>query len=189
MPTDVRSSKAKLVASIPEDSTKWLQVLKRFTNLLFLLFTPSSPLYVKMLDIVKAIWTYPPEVITQLPMHAKASILWIVHLHSRHYAQGKMVLNAAKQVECLPAFSQMYNSICSANIHTVSVAGLPAKLNIIEPPKVVTPDKRKEPEQPEDLDENKSKKKRKKQKELPWNKKLKSALAGPLKTAKNPGFS
>ena len=45
-PTDVKASKSKLVASVPENSFNWIQVLNRFTNLLFVVFTPLSPLYI-----------------------------------------------------------------------------------------------------------------------------------------------
>lgn len=184
-PSDIKSSKAKLLAKVPECSTKWLQILKRFTNLLFLVFSPSSPLYRKCLEIVKALWEYPSEVVAHLPQHAKASILWILHLQSRHFAQGKMVPDAAGDDICLPAFSQMYHSICSSNVHLVSVAGLPSKLTSAPPP---DKKKRQQPTGEDDADTSPTKK-QKKQEEQQWHPRLKAALAEPLRIARSPGIN
>ena len=190
-PTDVKESKSKLVATVPEDSQKWLQVLKRFTNLLFVVFTPSSPLYIKCLDIIKALWAYQTEIISSLSMHAKASIMWILHLQSRHFAQGKMVPDTSGNIVCLPAFSQMYHSICSENIHLVSIAGLPAKLTPTTKPAQVTPEKdlKRKRGKGANNDEEEAEPKRREKEEHPWNPKLKEALAGPLKQAKFPGLA
>jgi len=74
-PADIKASTTQLVASVPLEGSKWLQVIRRFSNLLFLLFTPSCPLYIKVLDTIKALWEYPIEVIDRLPADPKASIL------------------------------------------------------------------------------------------------------------------
>ena len=158
--------------------------MKRFTNLLFLVFTSSPPLYRKCLEIVKALWEYPSEVMAKLPLHAKASILWILHLQSRHFAQGKMVPDAAGNDTCLPAFAQMYHSICSSNIHLVSVAGLPSKLTLL--PSVGKTKRKIEGDAGDDEAPRESKKK--KQEEQQWNGKLKAALAEPLCVARSPGL-
>ena len=183
-PADIKSAKSKVLAKVPDCSTKWLQVLKRFTNLLFLVFTPSSPLYRRCLEIIKALWQYPSEVIAKLPLHAKASILWILHLQSRHFAHGKMVPVDGGAETCLPAFEQMYHSICSSNIHLVSVAGLPTKLTSTLPP-----EKGKRPAADGKGDEDAgTAKKKKKQEDKAWNAKLKAALEEPLRVARSPGL-
>ena len=188
-PSDIKSSKAKLKATVPACSVKWLNMLKRYTNLLFLLFTPSSPLYLKCLEIIKAIWEYPAEVITQLSHHAKASILWIIHLQSRHFAQGHMLGDGTSNKGCLPAFAQMFHLLCSSRIHLVSVAGLPLKLAPATSPGLL-PDKDKSTNPaPGSPDTEPLAKKRKTQEELPWNPKLKNSLAQPLKVAKSPGLA
>ena len=64
-----------------------------------------------------------------------ASMLWILHLQSRQFAQGHMIPNASGVVTVLPAFANMYNVICSSAIHQVSVAGLAAKLTSSPPGK------------------------------------------------------
>ena len=89
---------------------------------------------------------------------------------------------------CLPAFALMYNQICSTAIHTVSVAGLPAKLEQgrSEPPK-----KRSQPAPNEENRDTTGGRDNKKHKqhgdqpkvEGPWHPKLKAALEGPIKTA------
>ena len=84
-PNDIKASTSRIVASVPEGGTKWLQIIRRFTKLLFLLFTPSCPLYIKLLDIVKALHKYFGKVIDQLPAHPKASVLWIIHLQARAF--------------------------------------------------------------------------------------------------------
>lgn len=59
---------------------------------------------------------------------AKASILWIIHLQARHFAQGKMYKNSLEG-EFVPEFQFMYNHILSRAIHLISHAGLPKTLS------------------------------------------------------------
>lgn len=186
-PVDIKSSKEKFLAKVSACSTEWMQVLKPFTNLLFLVFTPASPLYWKCLNIVKTLWDYPPEVISQLPLHAKSSILWILHLQSRHFAHRKMVMDASGVDICLPAFSQMYHSICSSNVHLVSVAGLPSQLMSAPTNKGKRTGTEAQPGA-EEVD-NPTKKKKRHQEEKPWNAKLKAALTEPLCLSRSPGLS
>ena len=182
-PSDVRSSKARLVAAVPESGVKWIQVLLRFTNLLYLVFSPSCPLYDKCIHMVKAICEYPTEVIDLLPHHPKAAILWILHLQARHFAQGKMTPNTAGEVDVLLVFNMMYNHICALAIHMVSVAGLPLQLD-----KEKGPTKRKGTDFLAEINAE-SKKQKHEENSKPWNKLLQQALEGPLKVAKNPGLT
>ena len=118
-------------------------------------------------------------------MHAKSSILWIIHLQSRHFAQGGLIPDATGTETCTPAFAQMFHSICLSNIHLVIVAGLPHKLSstpLLDKPKQKV-DNNKDAE---GAKENTSK--RKKKEELPWNALLKAALAEPLWVARAPGL-
>ena len=184
-PQDIKASKGKLQATVPTDGTKWKQIILRFTNLLLLLFKGDCPLYIKMLDIAKALRKYPLEVIQNLPMHAKASILWIIHLQARHFAQGKMKCERPYDM-CLPAFGLMFNQICSTAIHTVSVAGLPAKFEL---PTGSLSKKNANPPPEKPYHEPPTKIPRLTptiKNEGPWHPKLKAALAGPLKVAGYP---
>ena len=124
-PIDIKTAKAKLVASVPMDGFEYTKVLVRFKNLLFKLFSPSCSLYLKLLDLVNAIWRYRINIIHTLPLPAKASILWIIHLQARHFAQGNMDSSHHAQ-PILPAFSMIYNQVCAGAPHMVSIAGLPA---------------------------------------------------------------
>ena len=190
-PADIKASTTRLIATVPKEGAKWLQVIRRFANLLFLLFTPSCPLYIKLLDMVKALRAYPVEVIEKLPSHPKASILWIIHLQARAFAQGAMTPISATEARCLPAFSMMYNQCCATAIHTISVAGLPATLEHKKRPASPSPsptgdDKPKRPKASKDEDKAK-------RPALPsgdpWHPLLKEKLGPALKTAKFPGIS
>ena len=116
--------------------------------------------------------------------------MWILHLQSRHFAQGKMIPNASGEIMCLPAFNQMYHLIYSQNIHLVSIAGLPAKLTAtLAPARVMLEKESKRKRHRDTTDDNDDPSKRRGQEEFPWNHKLKEALAEPLKQAKFPGLA
>ena len=121
-------------------------------------------------------------------MHAKASVLWIIHLQARHFAQGKMCVEKGTSSMCIPAFQLMYNQICSTAVHMVSITGLPAMLETSDGGK----GKRKytETEDKEKVEQDKPKKQRVKAEkvEAPWNSLLKAKLEQPLKTAGNPSL-
>ena len=88
-PADIKRSNTKLIVSIKESSEQWKQILLHFTNLLLALFKVECPLYQKMVEIVKDVRKYNTQTLEGLPRHAKASILCIIHLQARHFAQGK----------------------------------------------------------------------------------------------------
>jgi hypothetical protein len=180
-PQDIKKATSKLTATLPETSEQWKQIILRFTNLLLALFKVECPLYLKLVDIVKAIRTYSHLTLEGLPRHAKASILWIIHLQARHFAQGKMD-PANPLTMCLPAFSLMYNQIASAAIHTVSVAGLPARLDVNKKPHPHVPPNRPTPpdKKPRLTPNNKV--------EGPWNPLLEAKLAQPMRVAGNPNL-
>ena len=190
-PADIKSSTTRLVASVPTEGSKWLQVIRRFTNLLFLLFTPSCPLYIKLLDVIKALRAYPVEVIDKLPAHPKASILWIIHLQARSFAQGAMTPLSTTESTCLPAFSMMYNQCCATTIHTVSVAGLPATLeNKKRAPSPAPSDNVKGPKGPKRPKNDEGKDKGAAAKiGAPWHPLLKAKLGPAMKIARYPGIT
>lgn len=127
-PSDLQKVSRKLVATIPECGLKWRGGILKLTNLLQNLFTPECCLYVKLVQLCKVILNmYSEETIRCLSEHAKAAIYWIIHLQCRHFAQGKM-RPGLPELELLPAFSYMFNLICSGQIHVVTFAALPARL-------------------------------------------------------------
>ena len=181
-PSELKLSKQKLVTTVPRDGTKWKTMLLRFTNLLFVLFKGECLLYIKMLDIAKALHKYPSDVLDALPVHTKVSVLWIIYLQAQHFAQGKMKL-ASPSTMCLPAFKLMFNQICSTAVHMVSIAELPACLEI---PTTTTKQKlnsSKDTLHVDDQPDPKKPKPNKEKKESPWNNKLKAALEEPLHIA------
>lgn len=182
---DIKSTKTKLIAKVPENGTKWRNMLLQYTNLLLNLFHADSRMYVRMAQLCKALHRYDISILDALSITAKASILWIVHLQSRHYAQGKMYPNNPEG-ELLPAFEFMINEIQAGKIHQVSHAGVPAPLlaNSI--------DKRKGDKDPLDNRDPKKLKltpgSEKDKVQAPWNEKLKKLLAAPLRKANNPSL-
>lgn len=183
-PSDIRVTRSKLIATVPPSGTKWRSMLLQLTNLLRKLFLTRCPMYEKMAILCKALQEYPQSVIDTLPLSAKASILWIVHLQCRHFAQGFMY-SGSPQGELLPAFTLMLNEITAGKIHMVSHAGVPHQLLAVKrtPP---TPDDNftPDPKKHKVTDQNKNKD----QVQHPWNDKLKEALTAPLRAAKYPSL-
>ena len=192
-PADIKATKSRLQAKIPSCGVKWKEILLKFTNLLFVLFRGECPLYIKMLAICKAIRKYKQDILDGVPIHAKASILWIIHKQSRHFAQAKMSSSDLPS-SCLPEFQMMYNMILANAIHRVSVAGLPLQLEQTTHPVDAlkhgntTGSGGPGSKTTEDKPEGPAKKKVKVQQERPWHPKLKAALAGPMRQAGFPSL-
>lgn len=203
--SEYKHAKKKLVATVPEDGPKWKAMILCFTNLLRNLFTLDSPMFAAMVELALLINDYPPEVLEKLPHHAKAAILWIIHLQARHYAQGHMY-QGSPMGEFVHEFSYMVSLIKSGAMHQVSLAALPAGL--LRP--VST--KRKAEEGTTAglgarLDELNRLEKRLKQMDYkknpaggdvgkekekrfdPWNEKLKATLEGPLRASHSPSLT
>lgn len=183
---DVKTTREKLKAKIPEDGIKWLSMIMKLTNLLRCLFFTRCPLYERLAQTIKAIRNYPNHVIANLPLQAKAAIFWIIHLQCRHFAQGLMYLDSP-QGELLPAFSFMITQISSAQIHMVSCASTPAQLLLTkrkDPPGGPSNPKNKRQKEGDSLTEESPPDRH----QGPWNKMLKEQLAGPLKQANYPSM-
>ena len=81
-PKDLKTLKAKLVAMMPSDGFQWQKNILCFSNLSFLLFCLYCHLHVKVLNILKANLQYKINIMHKLPIHTKASTLWILHFQS-----------------------------------------------------------------------------------------------------------
>lgn len=121
---ELRKSKSKIRAVVPDSAEDFLDMLKRFTNLLFALFGGRCPLYIQMYDIVEALLTYQPCARKKFTHQTKASILWIILLQSRHFAAGSMQGAQA----CLGAFTLMQNQLYAKMTHMIGHAEIPARL-------------------------------------------------------------
>jgi hypothetical protein len=81
---DVTSIKAK----VPKEAHDFLLLLKTFANLLYALFGSSCPLYIQVRAIIRSFTTYSRTAMKALSMAAKAAVLWILLLQTRHFAAG-----------------------------------------------------------------------------------------------------
>ena len=88
--SELKASRTKLAAKIPEDSEGLLLMIKQYANLLYALFSSQCPMYKQMYAIVIALREYSPNARIQLGSNAKAkaSMLWIILLQSRRFATG-----------------------------------------------------------------------------------------------------
>ena len=121
---EVKAARAKVKAKTPATAEEFMLMLKRFTNLLFALFSSQSPLYKQLYAVVKALRDYSPNARAQLSHEAKTSILWIILLQARRFAQGKMTGPQA----CLGEFTNMVNQIQAKNCAAITHIEVPTEL-------------------------------------------------------------
>ena len=121
---DVKKSKSKVKASVPDTSEKFLAMLKRYANLLCALFSSQCPLYAQMYNLISALRDISQTARDHLSHGTKASILWIVLLQSRHFARGNMVGDKA----LLGSFSSMMNHLHSKMCSLIGHVEVPKDL-------------------------------------------------------------
>ena len=112
---EVKATRTKLMASIPTYSEGFMLMLKIFENLLFALFSSSFPFCKQCYAIIKALIEYLPNASAALPHNTKTSILWIILLKARRFAQRKMV---GKQ-GCLWEFTNMINQFTAKKCENI----------------------------------------------------------------------
>jgi hypothetical protein len=127
--SEVKASRARLKPTTPTDAAGFLLMLKRFTNLLHALFSSQSPFYKQMYNILRALRNYSQNARSKLSHEAKTSMLWIILLQGRRFAQGKMIGNEA----CLGEFMALVHAISSKNCENISHVEVPTDL--LEPSK------------------------------------------------------
>jgi hypothetical protein len=104
--SDVKANKTK--ASAPTTHAGGLlKVVRRFGNLIFAIFGEDSPLFIQIDGIVEDLENFEDTAQANLSRQSIASILWILHLQSGHFAAGLMVGNQA----ILAEFQHMRNNI------------------------------------------------------------------------------
>jgi len=121
---DYKAARSRLAAKTPSDAEGFMLMLKRYANLLHALFSSQSPMYKQMYGIVRALRDYSPNARAKISHEVKSSILWIILLQSRRYAQGKMVGENA----CLGEFTNMVNLIKAKNCETITHVEVPTDL-------------------------------------------------------------
>ena len=122
--TEVRTSREKVTAQTPALAEEFMMILKRFANILHALFTSQFLLYKQMYGIIKLFREYSPNARAQPFHNVKTSIMWIILLQSRRFAQGKMVGNDA----CLREFTNMGNQIRAKICGVIPHAEVPLEL-------------------------------------------------------------
>ena len=106
--TTVRDhSSLKLIATAPTSFDGLVKRIKRFGNLIYATFGDTSALFMQLEDMISALDTYGEYARTTMSHQTIASILWITHLQSRHYAAGAMKGEKALKAE----FTTMMNAI------------------------------------------------------------------------------
>ena len=178
---DLRGLKRHMQISVPVAAEEFVLLLKRFGNLIYALFSSSSPLFKCMKEIINALMGYSREARRRMPMATKASILWIVLLQSRQFGLGELNI--------LHEFSTMHEDL-RAKRGQITHSEVPADLlanSMAKGPETKrtsgggggssgdgdgNPPKRVKKENPNN-----------------WHPKLKAVLAGPLKAAGNPSLT
>jgi len=114
-----------------------MQMIKRFANLLYALFSSQCPMYQQLYKIVKGLREHSPNARTQLGKKAKASMLWIILLQARRFVQGKMDGNDG----CLGEFANLCNLIRAKNCGTLDHSEVPSELSTTATPEPKSPEK------------------------------------------------
>jgi len=113
---DYEAARSRLAAKTLRDAEGFMLMLKRYTNLLHALYSSQSPMYQQMYDIVRALCAYSPNARVKSSHEVKSSILWIILLQLRRYAQGKREGDNA----CLGEFTNMVNLIKAKTCKTIT---------------------------------------------------------------------
>ena len=100
----------KRPATCPQSFDELLHHIRRYGNLIFSLFGDQSPMFLLLKQVVKDISQYGEVAQENLSLQSIASILWIIHLQSRHFAAGKLLTTEA----VLPEFNHMMHCINSS---------------------------------------------------------------------------
>ena len=102
---DIKATKQK--ATCPPTMDGLILVLKRFGNLLMVLFTEDCPLFLVIEEIIDDMELYEPTAKLNFSRQSIATTLWIIHLQARHFAAGRMTGNTA----ILGEFINLQNAI------------------------------------------------------------------------------
>jgi len=185
--SEVKASRARLKPATPKDAEGFLLMLKRFTNLLHMLFSSQSPFYKQMYNILRALRNYSPNARSKLSHEAKTSMLWIILLQTRRFAQGKMIGHEA----CLGEFTALVHAINSKNCENISHVEVPTDL--LDPSRKRKPQgqdtKAKEGSTAQGDDEPRNKRKNAGRLVHPYSHELAEFFKQPLKDAGNPGLT
>ena len=178
---DLRGQRSKIKISIPVEPEEFMLMLKRYANLLFALFSDSSPMFNAMVAIISALRDLSREARRQMTLATKGSILWIILLQSRQFALGK--------VNLLCEFTTMHEDL-RAKRASILHSEMPREL--LTNSEVDAPKGKPSAEagtHNEAIDVDKIPKRPKMANPNKWHPKLKEKLEEPLKAAGFPSFT
>ena len=110
---NLRGQQNKIKISIPAEADEFMLMLKRYANLLYVVFTASCYLFKALLEVIRALREFSREACERMTMLTKGSILWTVLLQSRQFALG--------EVNLLCEFTTMHEDLrakCASILHS-----------------------------------------------------------------------
>ena len=173
---DLAKVKKALKASVPEEASDFLDMIKAFANLIFALFTANCPLFRAIKTIVDALKSFSKEARKALNTSSKASILWIILLQSRRFASGDMSL--------LCEFTTLQQDLCGKK-SIIHHAEVPEELIAVQQQSNKIP---KNMEKTQDSTQDDGVKRQRRSNPNTWHPKLKAVISGPMASAGNPNF-
>ena len=101
--TEVTTFRARMKPQVPATFGELVNMLCRFGNLLYQMFTELCPLFVALDDLVLALQDWQESTQDKLTRKAMANLLWIVLKQSREFSMGSAKL--------LPCYQQLLTDV------------------------------------------------------------------------------
>ena len=177
--SDLRGQRSKLKVTIPAEPEEFMLMIKRYTNLVYAIFSEDSPLFKALVAVIRALKDLSRDARRRMTLPTKGSILWILLLQSRQFALG--------EVSLLCEFTTMHEDLRAKK---ASILHSEMPRDLLENSESAQSDKpTKERESPPEIDVDKIPKKPRVPNPNNWNPTLKEKLEGPLKEAGFPSFT
>ena len=108
---DLRQQQKQKKVCIPDDTDEFMLILKRYANLVYVIFLETCPLFKVLREVILALRDLSCEAHKCMNMATKGSILWVLLLQSRQLALG--------EVNILCEFTKMHGKLRAkrATIH------------------------------------------------------------------------
>ena len=129
--SDLKAAQRKLKAIVPTDGTALLLMLRRYANFIFALFTSESPLYKELAKVIRAFKKITLNARSNQPHKVRATILWIILLQSRVFAEGEMISTADSEDirGCLGEFLNLKNALACKSLAYLTHEDMPDQLH------------------------------------------------------------
>jgi hypothetical protein len=174
LPEHHKKLRSKQKVECPADGTKLVLLLKRFANLVYAIFGDTCPLFLMIKTLVDAIKEFSDEAREGMSKRSIASILWILLIQTRHFAEGEL--------NVLPTFANMQQLLASHMDSLIFHNSVPIELYAVGAQEQGKKDnKPATPESP--------KKKPRAGNPNIWHEEIRKVMEKPLQIAGNPSFS